>query len=59
MDVVPEIDNPFADKKSSGLLNALKNRGLPENDRGLTGPMVMKEYWRLLASKDECGSRKF
>ena len=47
----------FALKKASTLLKALRNSGVPENDSGLSGPMVMKEYWRLAMSKAECGSR--
>lgn len=47
----------FASKKASTVLKTFKNSGLPENESGLTGPMVIKEYCRLLASKAECGSR--
>jgi len=39
--------------KALTVLKVLKNRGVPEKDRGLTGPMVIKEYWRLLMSKAE------
>jgi hypothetical protein len=45
-------------RNASTVLKAFRNKGLPENDSGLTGPMVMNEYWRLFASKAECGSRK-
>lgn len=44
-------------KNSSALLKALKNNGVPANERGETGPMVINEYSRLSVSKDECGSR--
>lgn len=48
---------PFASRKLSTVLKALRKSGLPENESGLTGPIVIKEYWRLLASNAECGSR--
>ena len=48
--------NPFAFKNSSTVLNALRNKGAPANDSGLTGPIDMNEYCLLDALKDECGS---
>lgn len=48
----------FASRKSSTLLNELKNRGVPANESGETGPIVMNEYSREAVSNDECGSRK-
>jgi hypothetical protein len=30
------------------VLNTFKNRGVPANESGLTGPMVMKLYLRIL-----------
>jgi RNA polymerase sigma-70 factor (ECF subfamily) len=47
------LRSPFASRNASAVLKALKNSGVPANDRGLTGPIVMKEYWRLLVSKAE------
>ena len=47
----------FASRYASTMLKAFKKRGLAENDSGLTGPIVMKEYSRLWVSKAECGSR--
>ena len=41
---------------SSTVLNALKNKGEPAKDSGLTGPIDMNEYCLLDASNDECGS---
>ena len=52
------VPKPFAARNSSGLLNTFRNSGVPEKDSGLTGPIVIKEYCRLCASKAECGSRK-
>jgi hypothetical protein len=46
----------FASRKASTLLNALKNRGVPAKDRGLTGPIVINEYCLLATSNAECGS---
>jgi len=43
----------FAFRKASTVLNALKNSRLPENDKGLTGPMVINEYCRLFGLKAE------
>ena len=43
--------NLFAVKKSSGLLKAVKNNGVPENDKGETGPIVINEYCLLSISK--------
>ena len=40
-------------KKVSTSLKAFRKSGVPENESGLTGPMVMKEYSRLLMSKAE------
>ena len=48
----------FSVRNASTVLNALRNNGLPEKDRGLTGPIVIKEYWRLATSNAECGSLK-
>jgi hypothetical protein len=42
----------LAYKNCSVLLKALKNDVVPE-DRGLTDPIVMKEYFRLLVSNVE------
>lgn len=53
-----QVAKLLALRNASTVLKALKKSGLPENDNGLTGPMVMNEYWRLFASKAECGSRK-
>jgi len=50
--------NRFALMNSSGVLKALKNRGVPANESGDTGPMVMNEYSRVAMSKEEWGSRK-
>jgi hypothetical protein len=47
----------LAARKSDTELKALKKRGLPEKERGLTGPVVMKEYCRPRTSKAEWGSR--
>lgn len=45
--------SPLACKNACALLKALKKRGLPANESGLTGPVVINEYWRLRASKAE------
>ncbi len=55
---VAQVLRLFVLRKASTVLKALRNNGLPEKDRGLTGPMVMKEYCRLFISNAECGSRK-
>ena len=34
----------LAPKNASTVLKALKKRGVPEKERGLTGPMVINEY---------------
>jgi hypothetical protein len=44
--------------KASTVLKTLRKSGVPEKERGLTGPMVMNEYCRLFVSNAECGSRK-
>jgi hypothetical protein len=48
----------FVLMKASTVLNTFRNRGVPANDRGLTGPMVIKLYCREAMSKELCGSRK-
>ncbi len=55
---VNETERPLAVRNSSTVLKTFKNSGHPENDSGLTGPMVIKENSRLLTSNAECGSRK-
>ena len=45
--------NRFAYRNSSGVLKALKKRGVPANDSGDTGPMVINEYSRVAMSKEE------
>jgi hypothetical protein len=37
----------FASRNPSAVLKAFRKSGLPENESGLTGPMIMKEYNRL------------
>lgn len=46
----------FAFKKFSTLLYAVKNNGVPANERGDTGPTVINEYCRDAISKALCGS---
>jgi hypothetical protein len=56
-DIIDIWCRSFAARNASTVLKTLRKRGLPEKESGLTGPMVMNEYWRLLVSKAECGSR--
>ena len=42
----------FSLRNSSGELKTLKKRGVPANERGDTGPLVIKEDRRVLASKE-------
>lgn len=46
----------FASRKASTVLNALKNKGVPAKDNGLTGPIVINEYCLLDMSNAEWGS---
>ena len=46
-----DLNNLFVLRNSSGILNAVKNKGVPEKDNGETGPIVIKEYCREDISK--------
>ena len=37
-------------------LKALKNKGAPENDKGETGPLLIKEYFLEAVLKELAGS---
>jgi hypothetical protein len=43
--------NLFVLRNSSGVLNAVRNKGVPAKDNGETGPIVIKEYCREAISK--------
>ena len=51
-------DKLFSFMNASTELKTLRNSGVPANESGLTGPMVMKLYWRDETSNELCGSRK-
>lgn len=46
----------FSCSNSSEEVKALKNKGAPENDRGETGPLLIKEYFLDMALKELAGS---
>ena len=46
-----ESNNLLVLRNSSGVLNAVKNKGVPAKDKGETGPTVIKAYCREDASK--------
>ena len=50
-------DKLFSFMNASTELNTFRNRGVPANESGLTGPMVMKLYCRDTMSNELCGSR--
>lgn len=50
------FSNPFSYINSSDELNALKNRGAPENDKGETGPLLINEYFLDAILKALAGS---
>jgi len=41
-----DTNNLFVLRNSSGVLNAVRNKGVPAKDNGETGPIVIKEYCR-------------
>jgi hypothetical protein len=51
----PPLHSKFILKNSSGYFNALKNSGVPENESGEMGPMVMNGYVR--SPRELWGSR--